>query len=108
MAGGAIQTGLNMNPVWIDNKARKFIHSLPGDLFPGLHILDDLKRLRPFADRIGRMAGLTELNIWNPCHTIPFGITMAESTVQMGYFLMMNVVEEDRLIDRFPREDRED
>jgi hypothetical protein len=48
------------------------------------------------------MAGLTELNIWNPCGPIPFDIPMAEKTVQMGYFFVMNMVEEDGLIDRFP------
>jgi hypothetical protein len=54
------------------------------------------------------MAGLTEVNIWNPCDTVPVDVAMAESTVQMDCFLVVNMVEENGLIDRFPREDWED
>jgi len=52
MADGAIHTALDMNPVGKDNKAWKFIHPLPGDLFTYLHIFHNLKGFRSFADRI--------------------------------------------------------
>jgi hypothetical protein len=37
---GAIDTTLDMNPVWKDDKFWKFIHPLPRDLFTRLHILN--------------------------------------------------------------------
>lgn len=82
--------------------------TLPRDLFTCLHIFDDFKYLRSFTDRIARMTGSTELNIWNPCDTIPFDIAVAEGTVQMGCFFVVNMIEEDGLIDRFPRKDWKD
>ena len=111
MTDGAIHTALDMNPVGKDDKAWKFIHPLPWDLFPCLYIFDDFKCLRSFTDRIARMAGSTELNVWNPRGTIPFDIAVAERTVQMGCFFVMDMIEKDGLIDRFPREywkDREE
>ena len=111
MADGAIHTALDMNPVGKDDKAWKFIHPLPWDLFTCLYIFDDFKCLRSFTDRIARMAGSTELNVWNPRGTIPFDIAVAERTVQMGCFFVMDMIEKDGLIDRFPREywkDREE
>ena len=54
------------------------------------------------------MTGSTELNVWNSSDTVPFDIAVAERTVQMGYFFVMNMIEKDRLIDRFPREDWKD
>jgi hypothetical protein len=97
-----------MNPVREDNKAWQFIHPLPRDLFTCFHIFDDLKCLGPFTDGIARMTGSTEFNVWNPCGTIPFDIAVTEKTVQMGCFFVVDMIEKDGLIDRFPRKDRED
>jgi hypothetical protein len=108
MAAGAIQTALDMNPVREDNKTRKFIHPLPRNLFPRFYIFHDFKCLWPFADCIAGMAGLAEFNVWNSCNTIPFNIPVAECAVQMGYLFMVNMIKKDRLLDRFPREDRKD
>lgn len=83
MTDGTINTALNMNPVGKNNKFRKFIHSLPGNLSPCLDILHHFKRLGPLADRIGCMAGTAKVNIRNACGTVPFHITMAESTIQI-------------------------
>jgi len=102
MADGAIQTTLDVNPVRKNNKLGKFVHPLPGDLFTRLHIFNDFKCLGSFADRIARMAGLTELNVWNPCDTIPFDIPVAEGTVQMDSLFVMNMIKKNRLLDRFP------
>ena len=108
MADGAVHTALNVSPVREDNKARKFIHPLPRDLFTCLYIFDDFKCLGPFADCIACMTGSTEFNVWNPCNTIPFDIAVAECTVQMGYFFVVDMIEKDRLIDRFPGKDWKD
>lgn len=54
------------------------------------------------------MTSLTEFNIGNPSNTIPFHIAVTEGTVKMGYLLMMDMVEENGLIDGYPREDRKD
>jgi hypothetical protein len=108
MADGAIHAALDMNPVRENNKTRKFIHPLPRDLFTSAHIFHDFKCLWSFADCIAGMTGSTEFNVWNSCNTIPFNIPVAECTVQMGYLFVVNMIEKDRLLDRFPREDRKD
>jgi hypothetical protein len=54
------------------------------------------------------MTGSTEFNVWNPCGTIPFDIAVTEKTVQMGCFFVVDMIEKDGLIDRFPGKDRED
>jgi len=108
MADGAIHTSLDMNPVRKDNKARKFIHPLPLDLFTCLHIFNDFKCLGPFADCIACVTGSTKFNVWNPCGTIPFDIAVTERTVQIDFLFVNKMIEKDGLIDRFPRKDRED
>jgi len=52
VTGGAIDLGLDMDPVWKDHKGREFVHPLPGDLFALLHVPEDFYCLGPFADRI--------------------------------------------------------
>jgi hypothetical protein len=102
MTNGAIDIALDVNPVGKDDMPWQFIHPLPGNLFVRLHIFDHFKCLRSFAHRIGRMTGPTEFDVWNPCNPIPFHISVAESTVQIGGFLMMDMIEKNGLIDRYP------
>jgi hypothetical protein len=48
------------------------------------------------------MTGPTELDVWNSSNTMPLHISVAESTVQIGGFLMMDVIEKNGLIHRYP------
>jgi hypothetical protein len=54
------------------------------------------------------MTGSTELNVWNPCGTISFDIAVTECAIQIGCLFVVDMIEKDGLIDRFPRKDRED
>jgi hypothetical protein len=54
------------------------------------------------------MASSAEFNVWNSCDAIFPSISMAEVAVQLSDFLMMNVIETDRLINRFTFQDWED
>jgi hypothetical protein len=105
---GTIHASLNVNPVGKDDMSRKFIHSLPGDLLACLHILNDFQRLRSLAHRIGGVAGATEFDIGYSCSAVPFHIPVAESTVQTDCFFVMNMIEKNGLIDRYPSIDRKD
>jgi hypothetical protein len=51
------------------------------------------------------MTGPTEFDVWNPCNPIPLHISVAESTVQIGGFLVMDMIEKNGLIDRYPSVD---
>jgi len=106
MTDGTIQLALNMNPMRKNDKSREFIHSLPWDLSPRLNIFYHLQSLRPFADRIRGVASSTEFNIGNPCRPVPLCITMAEGAVQIDCLFMMDMIEENGLVDRGPRENR--
>jgi hypothetical protein len=53
------------------------------------------------------MTGPAEFDIGNPGHPVLFHIAVAEGAIQLGNFFMMDVIEEDRLIDRRPGENRE-
>jgi hypothetical protein len=44
------------------------------------------------------MASPAEFNIWNSCHTIFLDVSMAEVAVQLCDFLMVDMIEADRLI----------
>ena len=93
VADGAIHSSLDMNPVRENDELRKFVHPHPWDLLTCLHIFDDFKGLRSFADRIARMADSTEFNIWDPCNSIPFDITVAEGTVQIEFLFVNEMIE---------------
>ena len=54
------------------------------------------------------MAHLAEFDIGNPRNTVSFHEAVAESAIQLGNLFVMNMIEKDRLIDRFPREDWKD
>jgi hypothetical protein len=102
MTDGTIHAALNVNPVGEDDMSRKFIHALPKDLSPCLYIINDFQRLRSLAHRIGGMAGATEFDIRNPGSAVSFHIPVAEGTVQTDGFFMMNMIEKNGLIDRYP------
>jgi hypothetical protein len=105
MTNGAIDIALDVNPVGKYHKFWKFIHPLPWNVYPRLNIFDHFKCLRSLADCIGRMTGPTELDVWNSSNTIPLHISVAESTVQIGGFLVMDMIEKNGLIDRYPSVD---
>jgi len=48
------------------------------------------------------MASATELDIRNPSSTVPFHVPVAEGTVQADCFFVMNMIEKNGLIDRYP------
>jgi hypothetical protein len=96
---GTIHTAPNVNPVGKDDKFRKFIHSLPGNLFFCLHVFNNLKGLGPLTHCISGVAGPTEFDIRNPSRTISFHIPVAEGTVQADCFFVMNMIEKNGLID---------
>ena len=81
MAEGTVHPTLNMNPVREGNIFGKLVHAVPQDLPIRLDILNDFQSLRPFTHSIRGMTSTAEFDIWNPCSTIPFSITMAERTV---------------------------
>jgi len=81
VADRTVHTILNVYPVWKNNEFWKFIHPLPWNLLPLFNIFHYFECFRSLTDRISRMTGLTELNIRNPCDTISFDVTVAESTV---------------------------
>jgi len=108
MADGTIHLPLNMNPMRKNNKSGKLVHSLPLNFSPRLNIFYDFKRFWPFADRIRGVASSTELNIGNPCRPIPLCISMAEGAVQIDCLFVMDMIEENGLVDRGPRENRKD
>ena len=101
MAGGAIYFVFNVNPVREDNKFWKLVHPLPRNLFACLHILNHFQCLGPLANRIGRMTGSTEFNVRNPRNAVVADILMAEKTVQLGHLFVEDMIEKDRLINRF-------
>jgi hypothetical protein len=47
------------------------------------------------------MAGSTEFDVWNPRSTMFTDILMAEKTVQLGHLFVEDMIEKDRLINRF-------
>ena len=49
----------------------------------------------------------TQFNVWNPCDAVLSNVWMAEKAIQPGDFLVVNVIETDRLIDRFTSQNRE-
>jgi hypothetical protein len=53
------------------------------------------------------VAGSAGFNVWNSCDSVIFHISVAEGTVQTGCFFMVNMIEQDRLIHRGPRKNRE-
>lgn len=108
VAGRAIHTSLNMDPVRKNDKRRELIHPLPWNRLPVLHVSDHLQSLRSLADCVGRMAGLAEFNVRDACDTIPFDIAVAESAVQFGHLFVMDVVESNGLVNHNLRKDRED
>jgi len=108
MTGGTIDLALDMDPVRKDDKGREFIHPLPWNFFIIFYISDDLYRLGPLTDRIGRVASSAEFDIWNSCDTIFLHVSMAKVAVQLGDFLMVDVIKADGLINRCTSEDRKD
>jgi hypothetical protein len=54
------------------------------------------------------MAGSAEFDIWYPCSSVPFHIPVAEGTVQTDSFFVMDMIEEDGLIDRYPSKNGKD
>jgi hypothetical protein len=54
------------------------------------------------------MTNSTDLDVWNPCRSIAFHVSMTEGTVQIDFLFVDDMIEKDGLIDRFPRKDRED
>ena len=104
MAGGAVHAALEMDPVLKDNKFRKLVHPLPRNRFLLFHVLHNLQGFRPFTDGIARMAGPAEFDVWNSRNTIPFYVPVAEGAVQLRDLLVMDMVEENRLLDGNPSE----
>jgi hypothetical protein len=98
---GAIDPALDVNPVGKDDKFRKFIHSAPGNPSLRLDIFDHFQCLGPFTDCIAGMTDPTEFDVWNPCSAIFVDISMAKVAVQLGDFLMENMIEADRLFNGF-------
>ena len=96
----AVDLALNVDPMGKDDIGRKLVHPLPGDSFSLLDIADDLQGLGTFADGIARMAGLAEVDIRDSGDTVVLHSAMAEGTVQMGDLFVMDMIEENRLIDR--------
>jgi hypothetical protein len=54
------------------------------------------------------MADLAEFYVWNSGNAVFADVGMAEEAIQPGDFLMVNVIEADRLIDRFTPQNREE
>jgi len=98
MTNRAIDLALDMNPMRKDNKARKFIHPPPWNSLIRFHVSDNLYRLRPLTDGIAEMTGSTGFNIWDPCSTVFTHEPVTEKTVQLGYLLVVNMIETDRLV----------
>jgi hypothetical protein len=96
-----------VNPVGKDNKGWELIHPLPWYLFSFLYVPENFHRLGPLTDCIGRVARSAEFNIWNSCNTILEDVPMAEIAIQPGDFLVENVIEADRLINRLTSQDWE-
>jgi hypothetical protein len=48
------------------------------------------------------MAGSTEFDIWDSGSSVPFHISVAEGTVQADRLFVMDMIEKDGLIDRYP------
>src|SRR3990172_11858041 len=104
MAGRAVHFVLYVNPVREDHVARKFIHPLPGNLLFRLNILDDFQYLGPFTHGIRCVTSPADFNIWNPGNALPFHITVAKRTAQIGRLFVVDMVEQDGLIHRHPCE----
>jgi hypothetical protein len=81
VANGTINSALDVNPVGEDDERREFVHANPWDSLALLYILDDLERFRPLADRIRRMAGPADLDVWDSRDPLPLCIAMAEGAV---------------------------
>jgi len=107
MADRTIHLALEMNPMGEDDKFWKLIHSLPLNFSSRLNIFYHFKRFWPFANRIRDVASSTEFNIGNPCRPIPLCISMAEGAVQINCLFVMDMIEENRLVDRGPRKNWE-
>jgi hypothetical protein len=108
MTSGAFDLALDMDPVREDDKRGKFVHPLPRNSFIRFNVSDDLYRLRPLADCIGRVASSAELDIRNPCGTVFFHISVAKVAVQLGDFLVVNMIKADRLINGLAFQNWED
>jgi len=102
VADGTIHTTLNVNPVGKDDEPREFVHPFPWDLFSRLNIFNHFKGLRSLAHCIGGVAGSTEFDVWYSCSAVSFHIPMAEGTVQTDSFFVMNMIEKNGLIHRYP------
>jgi hypothetical protein len=81
MAGGAVYSALDMNPVREDSVFWKFVHAVPWNFPICLDRLNDFQCLGSLTHRIRRMTSSTEFNVRNSCSTISFRITMTERTV---------------------------
>jgi len=54
------------------------------------------------------MASPAEFDVWNACGAIPFNKPVAEETVEFSDLFMMDMIEEDRLVQGHPAENRKD
>jgi hypothetical protein len=101
MTGRAIDPILNVDPMRENDKFRESVHSVPRNLFPCLDVFDHFQCLGFLADRIGRVASPAEFNVRNPSNAIFAGISMAKIALQLGDFLMVNMIVANRLINGF-------
>jgi hypothetical protein len=108
MAGSTIYLAPDVNPVGKNNVFWKFIHPLPWNFFIIFYIPHHLYCLGPLTDRIGGVASPAEFNIRNSCDTIFLHVSMAKVAVQLGDFLMVNMIEADRLINGCASKDWKD
>jgi hypothetical protein len=98
MTNRAIDLALDMNPMRKDNKGWKFVHPLPRNSLICFHISDNLYRLGPLTDCIAEMTGSTDFDVRDSSSTVFTDKPVAEKTVQLGHFLVVDMIEPDRLV----------